>query len=94
MTAQPTFTDFEIAARAAGFDEVIERSWDPGLVLDTHTHPFAVRARVVRGAMWLRVGDVERHLVPGDEFTLARDEPHAERYGPDGATYWVARRHG
>jgi hypothetical protein len=44
--------------------------------------------------MWLTVGEQERHLLPGDEFTLDRDVPHAERYGKDGATYWVARRHG
>jgi hypothetical protein len=33
-----------------------------------------------------------RHLRPGDGFQLARDEPHAERYGAEGAIYWVARR--
>lgn len=33
-----------------------------------------------------------RHLHAGDTFMLARDVPHTERYGPDGATYWVARR--
>jgi hypothetical protein len=43
--------------------------------------------------MWLVVGDGERHLLPGDEFTLGREEPHAERYGPQGATYWAARRY-
>jgi hypothetical protein len=30
--------------------------------------------------------------VPGDDFALERDVPHAERYGADGATYWVGRR--
>jgi hypothetical protein len=33
-----------------------------------------------------------QHLLPGDTFALERDERHAERYGDDGATYWVARR--
>ena len=32
-----------------GFDEVLERKWQPSLVLDTHTHPFAVKALVVEG---------------------------------------------
>jgi hypothetical protein len=27
-----------------------------------------------------------------DTFTLARHTPHAERYGADGAMFWVARR--
>lgn len=28
----------------------------------------------------------------GFEFTLDYEVPHAERYGPEGATYWAARR--
>lgn len=89
-----TWSDFEAHSRADGFDEVIERRWPPDTVLDTHTHDFAVRAIVVDGEMWLTVGDATRHLRRGDRFELARDVPHAERYGPDGAAYWVARRRG
>lgn len=88
----PTFDRFAAAARADGFDEVLERSWAPGTVLDTHTHDFGVRALVVRGEMWLTVGEATQHLRSGDPFVLDADVPHAERYGPDGATYWVARR--
>ena len=87
-----TFAAFEADARAAGFDEVVERTWAPGTVIDTHTHPFAVQAVVTRGEMWLTSGGTTRRLVAGDTFALARDEPHAERYGDEGATYWVARR--
>jgi len=89
---QPTFQDFEAQARAQGFDEVLERQWAAGTVVQSHTHPFALRALVVQGEMWLSVGDDVRHLKPGDEFALDREVPHAERYGADGATYWVARR--
>lgn len=88
-----TFEAFAANAKAQGFDQVVERKWPPSTVLDVHTHPFAVRARVVEGEMWLVVGDEERHLVPGDEFALEAEVPHAERYGARGATYWVARRH-
>lgn len=91
--ADPGFDEFAARCRAEGFDEVLERRWAPGTVLDTHTHAFAVRARVTQGEMWLTCGARTRHLRAGDHFELARDEPHAERYGPDGATYWVARRH-
>ena len=87
-----TFAAFESEARAQGFDEVLERRWPPSKVLDTHTHPFALRALVVAGEMWLTVGDDIRHLLPGETFALERDVPHAERYGTDGATYWIARR--
>ena len=90
---EAVFADFEAAALAQGFDEVLERIWAPGVVLDTHRHPFAVQALVVQGEMWLSCGDQTRNLHPGDRFELARDEPHAERYGPLGATFWVARRH-
>jgi len=89
-----SFGDFAAQARAQGFDEVTERHWDPGVTLDTHSHPFAVKALLVRGEMWLTVGEETRQLRPGDTFELARDAPHAERYGVDGATYWAARRHG
>lgn len=86
------FSKFETTSRARGFDEVLVREWAPLTVLDTHTHPFAVQAVVVAGEMWLTEGEQTRHLVAGDTFELARDVPHAERYGAAGATYWVARR--
>jgi len=89
---QTTFQAFEADARAQGFDEVLERRWAAATVLASHTHPFALRALLVQGEMWLTVGNEVRHLHPGDEFTLDRDVPHAERYGAEGATYWVARR--
>jgi hypothetical protein len=92
MPQQPTFDSFSAAARHAGFDEVLERQWKPDTVIDTHTHSFAVKARVVQGEMWLTIGEDTRHLRAGEQFELDRDVPHAERYGAEGATYWVARR--
>lgn len=87
-----TFEEFESTARAAGFDQALVRQWAPDTVLDTHTHPFDADALVVEGEMWLTFEGATRHLLPGDTFNLARELPHAERYGPQGATYWVARR--
>lgn len=86
------FDAFKTKALAEGFDEVLSREWAPDTTLDTHTHPFAVKALVVQGEMWLTVDGQTQHLEAGDPFTLARGVPHAERYGGDGATYWVARR--
>ncbi len=88
----PSFDQFKTDALARGCDEVLERRWTPGTVLDTHSHAFAASALVVQGEMWLTVGVDTRHLLPGDTFELERDVPHAERYGAEGATYWVARR--
>ncbi len=87
-----SFDAFRTWAHAAGFDEVVERQWAPDTVLDTHTHPFAVEAVVTQGELWLSCEGQTRHLRPGDTFALGREVPHAERYGAEGATYWVARR--
>lgn len=89
---RPDFDDFRRQAMAEGFEEVIERNWPALTVLDTHTHPFALKALVVDGEMWLSVGPETRHLRAGDTFELAGEVPHAERYGESGACYWVARR--
>jgi hypothetical protein len=83
---------FDQRARIDGFDELLDRRWDPGTEVPLHTHPFALRAVVVQGELWLTVGDRTRHLGVGDAFALDREVPHAERYGPEGATYRVARR--
>ena len=88
-----TFDDFKTTALAAGFDEVLVREWAPGQELATHTHPFEVKALVVRGELALTCGGHTRRIVAGGAFELAREAPHAEHYGPQGATFWVARRH-
>ena len=91
MTNPLPFSEFEAAERAIGCDEVIARSWEPDTTIATHSHPFGARALVVQGEMWLTVEGVTQHLRPGDRFDLPAGKPHAERYGPEGATYWVAR---
>ena len=87
-----SFAQFEARMKAQGFDEVLERSWQPGQLVGTHSHPFDASAVVVQGEMWLTVGAATQHIGPGGSFELARDTPHAERYGSEGATYWVGRR--
>jgi len=87
-----TFEAFEADARAAGFDEALVREWGPDVTIDTHTHPFDVEAVVTQGEMWLSCGGDTRHLKAGDTFKVARGTEHAEKYGPQGATFWVARR--
>jgi hypothetical protein len=89
----PSLAEFEAAARREGFDEVAERIWPANTLVETHQHPFAVKALVVAGEMWLTEGDITRHLRAGERFELGRSVPHAERYGAEGATYWAARRH-
>ena len=85
------FEAFQAAALEQGCTEVLERNWRPDTVIEPHTHSFAARALVVQGEMWLTVGDSTRHLRSGDRFELDAQVLHSERYGPEGATYWVAR---
>ena len=87
-----TFEAFQADSLAAGFDEVLERRWAPNTVIATHTHAFGVEAVVRHGEMWLHCEGNTLHLMPGDSFTLSAGLPHDERYGAEGATYWVARR--
>jgi len=87
----PTFEAFERRALADGASSVLERRWAPETVVDTHTHPFRAQVLVVQGELWLTVGQDVRHVQAGDSFDLAAGVPHAERYGSDGATFWVAR---
>lgn len=90
-----SFQEFEGNALAQGFDEALERQWAPLTIVDVHAHPFDAKALVVQGDMWLTIGAGEtRHLRPGDTFEIDRDVTHSERYGGEGATYWVARRAG
>jgi quercetin dioxygenase-like cupin family protein len=88
----PDFDSFRSTALAGGFQQVVERRWEPDTVVPTHSHPFEANALVVQGEMWLTVDGHTQHLKPGGRFALAAGVPHDERYGPDGATYWVARR--
>jgi mannose-6-phosphate isomerase-like protein (cupin superfamily) len=92
MEPLPTLAEFEAAERARGCDEVAVREWKPDTVLATHMHPFDARAVVIKGEMWLTVDGTTRHLLPGSRFDIPAGTPHAERYGPQGTTYWVARR--
>jgi mannose-6-phosphate isomerase-like protein (cupin superfamily) len=88
----PDFETFEAEALARGFDEVLVRAWAADQQIRLHSHPFDADALVVSGEMWLTVDGETRHLSPGSTFVLPAMTPHEERYGSEGATYWVARR--
>lgn len=87
-----SFVVFRAEALARGFDDAVVRAQPPNTVTAPHAHAFDLEAVVNDGEMWLTCERRTCHLLPGDTFALAAGTPHAERYGPDGATYWVARR--
>ena len=93
VMANASFEAFEAAHRALGFDEVLVRDWQAGQVLALHSHPFEVKALVVRGEFVLECEGSRRTVRAGEGFELPRECLHAEHYGPEGATFWVARRH-
>ena len=87
------FETFRDDMLAAGYETVLQRVWAPGALTGIHTHPFEADALVVQGQMWLtEQGGPTCALQAGDRFHLLAMVPHEERYGPQGATYWVARR--
>lgn len=88
-----SFEDYQATMTSLGYDETVVREWQPLQQVGDHSHPFDVKAMVVQGEMFLTCGDATRHLLAGDSFDLVRDEPHSERYGAEGATFWVGRRH-
>jgi quercetin dioxygenase-like cupin family protein len=90
--AVQSFETFRASSLKAGADEVLERRYAPEQIVETHTHPFDADALLTAGEMWLTCGGETRHLGVGDTFHLANGTPHSEKYGPQGATYWVARR--
>lgn len=90
---QPSFETFQADMLSQGFDEVIKREWAPLQTVGEHTHPFAVKAQLVQGELWLKVGDTVQHIRPGGGFELDPNVVHSERYGAEGAIFWVGRRH-
>lgn len=90
--AGESFEGFRTRSLEAGADEVLERRWSPNQVVGTHTHPFDADLLLAEGEMWLTCGGETRHLRVGERCQIPAGTPHAERYGPTGAVYWVARR--
>lgn len=85
--------DFQRELAELGFDEVLTRVWKANQYVDTHTHSFAVRALVLEGEFVLGCGGQDKTLRAGEIFTLDPNHPHTERYGPQGATFLVGRKH-
>lgn len=87
-----SYEDFVARAKAGGFDEILVREWAPNQLNGLHQHPFDTHALVVKGEFWLTIAGTERHISVGQYFDVARGIEHEERYGPEGATFWAARR--
>ncbi len=87
----PSFEEYKLQHMASGCTEVLVRDWEPNQIVGQHSHPFTADALMVHGEMWLTVGEQIQHLRVGETFHLEANTLHQERYGSQGATYWVAR---
>lgn len=87
-----TFEAFQSRKLQEGYDEVLLREWAPDFANEPHTHPFDTDALVVQGEYWLTTEGQTTHYQAGDSFRVARGVTHSERYGPQGAVFWAARK--
>jgi quercetin dioxygenase-like cupin family protein len=92
LSSAKTFDEFSSIAKANGFDETLVREWQASLSTGEHTHPFSVSAVVQVGEFWLTCNGQTKHFSQGSAFSLEAQVPHSERYGPEGASVWVARK--
>ncbi len=92
MKSCANLIEFTAQAMDDGFDEVIQKEWAPNLVLDKHVHPFDARVQVVAGQVKLELADGSQTYESGQGFFIPRGTEHAEQYGSQGATFWVARK--
>jgi mannose-6-phosphate isomerase-like protein (cupin superfamily) len=92
MLSATTYDALRARSPMQGADEVLERHGPPDWVVDMHSHPFDADAVVTAGEMWLTREEGTQHLRKGDCFQIPAGMLHSERFGPEGATYRVARR--
>lgn len=69
---------------------LVEREADG--FLDTHTHPFEVKALVVSGQIDLVVDGVRTSYISGELFHLLENQVHTECYGNNGVQYLASRK--
>jgi quercetin dioxygenase-like cupin family protein len=82
---------FEAELKRDGFD--ILTSTTPGAKVNPeHSHPFEVRAMVLKGALTLTTGGTTRTYKPGEIFTMAKGCLHYESYGDEGAVTLIGRK--
>jgi quercetin dioxygenase-like cupin family protein len=92
MNPHASLIEFTAQAMEDGFDEVVQKEWAADLVIEKHAHAFDVRVQVNRGEVNLSLATGIQKIEAGHTFYLARNTEHAEHYGPEGATFWVARK--
>ncbi len=73
--------------------EILMREMPADKFVDTHSHPFDVRAVVTSGEITLHCHGETKTYREGDLFELAAGINHTEQYGPVGVQYVLGRKH-
>ena len=82
---------FEAGLKRDGYE--ILTNTTPGAKMNPeHSHPFDVRAMVLKGAITITSASEAKTYKPGDTWDLARGCLHSESYGPEGAVVLFGRK--
>ena len=82
---------FEAELKRDGYE--IQTNTTPGAKVNPeHSHPFEVRAMVLKGALALTTGGATKTYKPGEIFTMPKGCLHHESYGDEGAVTLVGRK--
>jgi quercetin dioxygenase-like cupin family protein len=83
---------FEAELKKQGY-EVMTNTTPGAKVNPEHSHPFDVKALVLKGALTLNREGGSQTYKPGEVFTMARGCVHFESYGDEGAVVLLGRKH-
>jgi len=82
---------FEAVLKKEGY-EVMTNTTPGAKVNPEHSHPFDVKAMVLKGALTLTREGSKQTYKPGEIFTMARGCRHYESYGDEGAVVLLGRK--
>jgi quercetin dioxygenase-like cupin family protein len=82
---------FEAELRKQGY-EVMTNTTQGAKVNPEHSHPFDVKAMVLKGALTLNRDGGSHTYRPGEIFAMPRGCRHYESYGSEGAVVLLGRK--
>jgi quercetin dioxygenase-like cupin family protein len=82
---------FETELKKQGY-EVMTNTTPGAKVNPEHSHPFDVKAMVLKGALTLNRDGGGQTYKPGEVFAMPRGCRHYESYGPEGAVVLLGRK--
>ena len=83
---------FKAAREAEGFTEFLIREWEPGKVVDTHSHDFTAAVLVLEGEFTVDYDDGPTTYRPGDSCVVEAGTRHKETVGAEGVKFLVGRK--